>query len=87
MKGYDVANQPEDNRKLLYQDSVNKKVLLEWIRITGLENPRKKNYDKLLKDFVYEILRYPSDRAAPLSWPTGAGTFGNIQAIRVRSTY
>ncbi|KAL6742990.1 hypothetical protein Aduo_016077 [Ancylostoma duodenale] len=87
MRGFDVASESQDNRKVLHQDSVNKKVLLEWKRITGSENPRKKNYDKLLKDFVYEMIRYPNDLPTPLSWPTGAGTSGNIQAIRCKMTY
>ncbi|VDO26111.1 unnamed protein product [Heligmosomoides polygyrus] len=70
----------EENK--VYQDQVNRKVLLEWVRITGLAVPQKANYDAILLDFAQKILEYPSDRPNPFSWPVQAGYTNTGPAIR-----
>ncbi|CAJ0603476.1 unnamed protein product [Cylicocyclus nassatus] len=74
-------------RQEAFQENINKRVLLDWVRIVGLENPHKKTYNRVLADFAHNILKYPSDKPLPFSWPTGAGVFKGISAIRARISY
>ncbi|CAJ0594594.1 unnamed protein product [Cylicocyclus nassatus] len=74
-------------KKESYQDSVNKKVLLEWVTVTGLENPRKKPYDRILNDFAVKVLKYPVEKPMAFTWPTSAGMSNNIQAIRAKVSF
>lgn len=39
-----------------FQENVNKKTLIDWIRITGLVNPGKRKIGRLLDDFARDIL-------------------------------
>ncbi|RCN40930.1 hypothetical protein ANCCAN_13127 [Ancylostoma caninum] len=70
-----------------FQENVNKKTLIDWVRITGLVNPGKRKLDRLLDDFARDILKYPREHPTPFSWPTTAGYYGNCMAIRTRMTY
>ncbi|CAJ0595381.1 unnamed protein product [Cylicocyclus nassatus] len=70
-----------------FQESVNRKVLIEWVRVLGLRNPHKRTYDKVLADFSENILKYPKDRPLAFSWPTGAGVHKGIPAIRAKISY
>ncbi|KAK6045284.1 hypothetical protein COOONC_17211 [Cooperia oncophora] len=45
-------------RNANFQENVHKKVLLEWVRITGLENKNKWRLDRLLAHFAHSILGY-----------------------------
>ncbi|CAJ0591301.1 unnamed protein product [Cylicocyclus nassatus] len=74
-------------RQEAFQDSVNKKVLLEWVRITGLANPHKRSFDRVLLDFSNNILKYPKDKPIAFSWSTAAGISKEITAIRAKITY
>ncbi|KAL6726422.1 hypothetical protein Aduo_016677 [Ancylostoma duodenale] len=74
-------------RKQIFQDSINKKVLLEWVRVTGLPNPRKKPFDRILQELAVDILKYPKEKPIAFSWPTAAGMTGNILAIRAKISY
>ncbi|VDP62575.1 unnamed protein product [Heligmosomoides polygyrus] len=76
-----------DERQKVFQEHINRKVLIDWIRILGLPNPHRKKFDVLLEEFAKEILGYPRDQPSPFSWPTNAGTYANHTAIRVRITY
>ncbi|VDL74988.1 unnamed protein product [Nippostrongylus brasiliensis] len=71
----------------IYQDQVNRKVLLEWVRITGLTVPPRANFDLVLKDFAVNILEYPSDAPQPFSWPVQAGFTSTGPAIRAKMSY
>ncbi|RCN25340.1 hypothetical protein ANCCAN_28949 [Ancylostoma caninum] len=75
------------DRKQQFQESVNKKVLLEWVRITGLPNPRKKPFDKVLNEFAVDVLKYPKEKALAFAWPTAAGQTGSIVAMRAKVSY
>ncbi|RCN26096.1 hypothetical protein ANCCAN_28184 [Ancylostoma caninum] len=74
-------------RKQIFQDSINKKVVLEWVRVTGLPNPRKKPFDRILQELAVDILKYPREKPIAFSWPTAAGMTGNILAIRAKISY
>ncbi|KAK6014562.1 hypothetical protein OSTOST_20052, partial [Ostertagia ostertagi] len=41
-----------------FQEYINKRALLEWVRITGCENPHKWKYDKLLPNLANAIVSY-----------------------------
>ncbi|CAJ0591083.1 unnamed protein product [Cylicocyclus nassatus] len=77
----------EDVQKKLaqFQENVNKKALIDWVRITGLPNPRRRKLDRLLEDFTSDILKYT--HGSPFSWPVPAGNQGGLLAIRARITY
>ncbi|VDO80203.1 unnamed protein product [Heligmosomoides polygyrus] len=70
-----------------FQENINKKVLIDWVRVLGLPNPKKKKYDQVLEEFAKDILKYPMEKGNPFSWPTYAGEYGNHSAIRVRISY
>ncbi|CAJ0591205.1 unnamed protein product [Cylicocyclus nassatus] len=70
-----------------YQENVNKKVLIDWVRLTGLPNPRRRKLDVLLNDFAQDIVKYPSSRGTAFTWPSPAGFYGNHMAIRARMSY
>ncbi|CAJ0589689.1 unnamed protein product [Cylicocyclus nassatus] len=78
---------PEEAMKRIaqFQENVNKKALIDWVRVTGLPNPRKRKIDRLLEDFATDILKY--NKPQPFSWPVPAGTHGGLLAIRARITY
>ncbi|KAL6724037.1 hypothetical protein Aduo_018971 [Ancylostoma duodenale] len=82
-----MSSSSDSKRQAVFQENVNKKALIDWVRITGLPNLRKRNLDRLLDDFARDILKYPSEHATPFSWPTGAGFYGNHLAIRARMSY
>ncbi|VDL66804.1 unnamed protein product [Nippostrongylus brasiliensis] len=71
----------------LYQDQLNRKVLIDWVRITGLEVQRRTNYDSILQDLAERILGYPKDLPRAFSWPTMAGETKTGPAIRARMSY
>ncbi|KAL6739002.1 hypothetical protein Aduo_012495 [Ancylostoma duodenale] len=81
-----MSSSSDSKRQTVFQENVNKKALIDWVRITGLPNLRKRNLDRLLDDFARDILKYPSEHATPFSWPTGAGFYGNHLAIRAQKT-
>ncbi|KAK6061562.1 hypothetical protein COOONC_00772 [Cooperia oncophora] len=67
--------------KLTFQEHVNRRVLLEWVRTTGLENKHNWKYDKLLANLTNVITGYSSDgKPNALTWPTAAGMSGGIEA-------
>ncbi|KAK6045039.1 hypothetical protein COOONC_17456 [Cooperia oncophora] len=66
-----------------FQENVNKKVLLEWVRITGLENKNKWRLDRLLAHFAHSILGYSESKTAAFTWPVIAGLHRGIPAIRM----
>ncbi|CAJ0593201.1 unnamed protein product [Cylicocyclus nassatus] len=43
--------------------------------------------DRLLEDLSTDILRYPTSKGNPFSWPAPAGISGGILAIRARITF
>ncbi|WKX95995.1 hypothetical protein Q1695_012447 [Nippostrongylus brasiliensis] len=70
-----------------FQEHVNRRVLIDWIRITGLSNPRRRSFDNILEEFAFDVIGYPRENGNPFSWPTHAGVFGNSPAIRAKITY
>ncbi|VDP51885.1 unnamed protein product [Heligmosomoides polygyrus] len=80
----------EENK--VYQDQVNRKVLLELVRITGLAVPQKANYDVILLDFAQKIL-VPKRSSKPFQlagtdWLHQHRTGHNTaQAIRAKMCY
>ncbi|VDO26485.1 unnamed protein product [Heligmosomoides polygyrus] len=74
-------------RQKIFQENVNRRVLLDWVRVTGLPTNKKKSYDQLLSSLAYDILEYPREKPEPFSWATQAGFYGNHEAIRARLTY
>ncbi|KAL6723329.1 hypothetical protein Aduo_018346 [Ancylostoma duodenale] len=82
-----LSEEAVKKRMETFQENVNKKTLINWIRITGLVNPGKRKLDKLLEDFARDILRYPTEFPHPFSWPTTAGFAGNCTAIKTRMSY
>ncbi|KAL6742019.1 hypothetical protein Aduo_015219 [Ancylostoma duodenale] len=81
------VTESSNERKKAFQDSINKKVLLEWVRVTGLPIPRKKSFDRILQEFALDILKYLRDKPLAFSWPTAAGMTGNILAMRAKVSY
>ncbi|WKY07655.1 hypothetical protein Q1695_007259 [Nippostrongylus brasiliensis] len=70
------------------QEHINRKTLIDWVRISGLEIPKKKmNYDEILQSFATNVIQYPSERPSPFSWPTQAGRTRSGIALRARVTY
>ncbi|WKY01078.1 hypothetical protein Q1695_015238 [Nippostrongylus brasiliensis] len=70
------------------QEHINRKTLIDWVRISGLELPKKKmNYDEILQSFATNVIQYPSERPSPFSWPTQAGRTRSGIALRARVTY
>ncbi|VDP62758.1 unnamed protein product [Heligmosomoides polygyrus] len=45
-----------DSRTIQFQENINRRVLLDWVRIVWLPNPRKKKYDSLLEELAHDIL-------------------------------
>ncbi|VDM83845.1 unnamed protein product [Strongylus vulgaris] len=43
--------------------------------------------DKLLEDLATEIIKYPSSKGNPFTWPAPAGMQGDCMAFRARITY
>ncbi|KAK5971978.1 hypothetical protein GCK32_010004 [Trichostrongylus colubriformis] len=76
-----------DVRKKVFQENVNKRVLLEWVRITGLENKNKWKYDRLLAHLANVITGYTCENKSAFTWPTSAGTYKGIAAIRAKVSY
>ncbi|WKY07654.1 hypothetical protein Q1695_007259 [Nippostrongylus brasiliensis] len=65
------------------QEHINRKTLIDWVRISGLEIPKKKmNYDEILQSFATNVIQYPSERPSPFSWPTQAGRTRSGIALR-----
>ena len=52
-----ISSSGPEERIQQYQESINRKVLLEWVRVTGLPNPRKRSFDRLLNELATEILK------------------------------
>ncbi|WKX88374.1 hypothetical protein Q1695_008203 [Nippostrongylus brasiliensis] len=69
------------------QEHINRKTLVDWIRITGLRIPRRTSFDQLLQDFSTKIVEYPEDKPNAFSWPVQAGATQTGPAIRARVTY
>ncbi|EYC11497.1 hypothetical protein Y032_0050g1943 [Ancylostoma ceylanicum] len=76
-----------DDRLKAYQEHINKRVLVDWIRIVGLDNPKKWRPEKLLNAFARDVLKYPEEKHAPFSWPVPAGFQRGVQAYRARVDY
>ncbi|VDL74991.1 unnamed protein product [Nippostrongylus brasiliensis] len=68
-----------------YQERINAKVLMEWVRISGLPNQKKASFDQVLQDFAERILEYPKDLPRAFSWPSSAGLTNGGHAIRPMS--
>ncbi|KAK6049196.1 hypothetical protein COOONC_13299 [Cooperia oncophora] len=76
--------QRQQQGKLTFQENVNRRVLLGWVRITGLENKQHWKYDKLLAHLANVITGYPSDgKPNAFTWPTAAGVSGGLEGMRV----
>lgn len=45
-----------DERHNVFQEHINRKVLIDWIKNFGLPNPQRKKFDVLLEEFAKEIL-------------------------------
>ncbi|KAL6723598.1 hypothetical protein Aduo_018583 [Ancylostoma duodenale] len=75
--GFDLVVKDQKNRKELHQEHINRRVLVSWVRITGLAK-----IDKLLGELAYTITKYPEEKSNAFSWPTRAGTHHDIPAIR-----
>ncbi|WKX95511.1 hypothetical protein Q1695_012177 [Nippostrongylus brasiliensis] len=65
----------------------NRKTLIDWVRVTGLNITKKISYDQILQDFATKIVEYPFDCPSPFSWPVQAGRTNTGPAIRARMTY
>ncbi|CAJ0592741.1 unnamed protein product [Cylicocyclus nassatus] len=76
-----------EKKKQQYQENINRKALIDWVRVTGLRNQRKRKMDNLLEDLSTDIIRYPTSKGAAFSWPAPAGISGGILAVRARVTY
>ncbi|KAK6048473.1 hypothetical protein COOONC_14022, partial [Cooperia oncophora] len=72
-----------------FQETINKRVLLEWVRIVGLENKNKWKFERLLAHLANVIIGYPSDssKLSAFTWPTSAGIHDGIAAIRAKVSY
>ncbi|KAL6739131.1 hypothetical protein Aduo_012617 [Ancylostoma duodenale] len=46
-----------------FQENVNKKTSIDWMRISGSTSPRKRKLNRLLQDFARDILRLSTIRA------------------------
>ncbi|KAK6028111.1 hypothetical protein OSTOST_05851 [Ostertagia ostertagi] len=67
---------------------MHKRVLLEWVRIIGLENKKGWKYDTLLNYLATVIIEYKAENhSLPFTWPTGAGKYKGIPAIRAKVGY
>ncbi|KAK6056962.1 hypothetical protein COOONC_05523 [Cooperia oncophora] len=66
---------------------INKRVLIEWVRITGLDNKAKWKLDRLVAYLANIITGYSANTDNAFSWPTYAGVSGNIPAYRAKVSY
>ncbi|CAJ0600803.1 unnamed protein product [Cylicocyclus nassatus] len=60
---------------------------MEYVRITGIGNPRRRPLDYVLKEFGEDVLKVPETIKEWFSWPAPAGTKGSSVAIRAKITY
>lgn len=45
-----------ESRDKAFQETINRRGLLDWVSFTGLQNPRKKKFDALLEDLAHDII-------------------------------
>ncbi|WKY12050.1 hypothetical protein Q1695_003536 [Nippostrongylus brasiliensis] len=64
------------------QEHINRKTLVDWIRITGLRISRRTSFDQLLQNFSTKIVEYAEDKPNAFSWPVQAGATQTGPAIR-----
>ncbi|KAK6046573.1 hypothetical protein COOONC_15921 [Cooperia oncophora] len=69
----------DSKRREIFQEHINKRVLVEWVRITGLDNKAKWKLDRLLSYLSNTITGYTGTENA-FTWPTFAGVSGGIPA-------
>ncbi|CAJ0604803.1 unnamed protein product [Cylicocyclus nassatus] len=74
-------------REARFQEQMNRRILIDWVRITGLKNPYRKKLDRLLDDFGKDVLKVPEELKDWFAWPAPAGKKGDILAIRVQISY
>ncbi|KAK6044950.1 hypothetical protein COOONC_17545 [Cooperia oncophora] len=72
-------------RREIYQEHINKRVLVEWVRITGLDNKAKWKLDRLLSYLSNTITGYTGTENV-FTWPTFAVS-GGIPAYRAKVSY
>ncbi|CAJ0597139.1 unnamed protein product [Cylicocyclus nassatus] len=76
-----------EERKERFAESVNVRVLQEYIKIINLPIRMKKNFDVLIED-IQRILGYDAqDDRHPMGWPRPCGIGSNTFAISVKATY
>ncbi|KAL6742021.1 hypothetical protein Aduo_015221 [Ancylostoma duodenale] len=85
--GFDVSVKPQENRKATFKEHINRRVLVNWVRITGLPSPKKWRLDRLLRELSLNITKYPEGRPPAFSWPTGAGVSRDLPAYRACVSY
>ncbi|KAL6729562.1 hypothetical protein Aduo_000606 [Ancylostoma duodenale] len=84
----DCVDVKQRKRMEQFQEITNKRVLVDWVRITGLRNPHKWKYDRLLEHLARVITKYQGDgHPMPFTWPAPAGEHAGIPAYRARVSY
>ncbi|WKX94622.1 hypothetical protein Q1695_011696 [Nippostrongylus brasiliensis] len=66
--------------------SINRRVLVNWVRITGYQS-KKKGLDSILEELSNEVLGYPKDQGKAFSWPAPADVSGGVPAYRAQVSY
>ncbi|WKY02643.1 hypothetical protein Q1695_016144 [Nippostrongylus brasiliensis] len=64
-----------------FQEQINRRVLVNWVRITGYQSKRK-GLDSILEELSNEVLGYPKDQGKAFSWPAPAGVSDGVPAYR-----
>ncbi|EYB91968.1 hypothetical protein Y032_0200g1709 [Ancylostoma ceylanicum] len=78
----------QQRRKEQFQENTNRRVLVEWVRITGLRNPQRWKYDRLLEHLAKVITKYQGDnKPMPFTWPAPAGEYNGMTAYRAKVSY
>ncbi|EYB85899.1 hypothetical protein Y032_0289g1517 [Ancylostoma ceylanicum] len=62
----------QQRRKEQFQENTNRRVLVEWVRITGLRNPQRWKYDRLLEHLAKVISKKEVKRGVSLSKSNGS---------------
>ncbi|WKY02642.1 hypothetical protein Q1695_016144 [Nippostrongylus brasiliensis] len=69
-----------------FQEQINRRVLVNWVRITGYQSKRK-GLDSILEELSNEVLGYPKDQGKAFSWPAPAGVSDGVPAYRAQVSY